>query len=209
MTPTRGMALDAVAGLCFWLAFGCTGSGAVQGIQLKTETRFEYEWRRYQDLPHFKSMAVAGEVADGVILADFVSADYVRAVRDQAGRDDLRITVFAELGVGEGEQLAGIRAGVGEWLGQVAGDPPISLRTASFWPELAASAQSHGWSAAVAAMPDDWWTTVSGVGTPSGVAGYVESLAEAGVDSVCFFPSPFDPLDDVAATAEALLPLVR
>lgn len=152
-----------------------------------------------------RSMQVAGQVADGVILADFVSPEYVRWVREQTGCDDHRITVFAEVGIAEGDALADIRAGVGAFMATVAADAPMSLQLAPFWSALSASAASDGWEAAIAAMPDMWWTQISGVGTPDAVRGYVAALGEAGADAVCFFPSPVDPLNDVAEIAGHLV----
>ena len=40
---------------------GCQMKSAPPGIALKSRTRFEYEFTRYQDLAGFKSMAIAGD----------------------------------------------------------------------------------------------------------------------------------------------------
>lgn len=155
-----------------------------------------------------KSMEVAGRCADGVILADFVSADYVRAVREQTGNDDHRITVFATIGIGEGAELEAIKQGVGAFLAGVAVDAPISLRTAPCWPRLSAEAERTSWAEAVTTLSDDEWTQIAAVGTPDQAASYVRSLIEAGADAVTFFPSPFDPIEDSEAIAATLLPLL-
>ena len=157
-----------------------------------------------------KSMALAGRCADGVILADFVSADYVRAVRDQLGDGNHRITVFASLDLAESpEQLAEFRAGIAHFIAGVASDAPISMRSAPFWDELADHAAAVGWYDAIVAMPNEWWSTISGVGLASDVVDYVESLKAAGADAVAFFPDPFAPADMTAAAGRDLLPLLR
>jgi hypothetical protein len=45
------------------MTMGCQMSTPPIGIDLRSETRFEYEWRRYLDLAAFKSIAVAGDPA--------------------------------------------------------------------------------------------------------------------------------------------------
>lgn len=157
-----------------------------------------------------KSMEIAGRAADGVILADFVSADYVRQVREQLGDGDHRITVFASLAIAaDREELTAMRAGIAHFVAGVASDAPISLRSAPFWDELEAQAEQAGWYDAVVAMPDEWWSTISGIGLVDDAARYVDSLNEAGVDAVMFFPDPFNPLEATANAAECLLPLLR
>lgn len=156
-----------------------------------------------------KSLAIAGHCADGVILADFVSADYVRWVVEQTGRSDHRITVFSSLGVGPADAADDIGAGMRGHLGEVAADAPVSLRMASFWPEFEAAAAATSWHEAAQAAPDEWLHEVCAFGTPANAAAYVRGLAEAGADAVAFFPSPFDPLADTAYAAEHVLPLLR
>jgi alkanesulfonate monooxygenase SsuD/methylene tetrahydromethanopterin reductase-like flavin-dependent oxidoreductase (luciferase family) len=157
-----------------------------------------------------KSMEVSSRCADGVILADFVSADYVRAVREQLGAGDQRITVFASLDLAaDRNELADHRAGIAHFMAGVAADAPISLRTAPFWSELEASAASVGWYDAIVAMPNEWWSMISGVGVAEDVIAYVASLREAGADAVAFFPDPFEPTEATARAGEVLLPLLR
>ncbi len=157
-----------------------------------------------------KSMEIAGRCGDGVILADFVSAEYVRDVREQLGPGEHRITVFASLDLAENQdQLAEFRAGIAHFVASVAEDAPISLRSAPFWPELAERASAVGWYDAIVAMPNEWWSTISGVGVAEDVVRYVSSLQAAGVDAVAFFPDPFDAAVATATAGERLLPLLR
>ena len=57
-------------------------------------------------------------------------------------------------------------------------------------------------------LPEPFRPDIVEHGPPESVAQYITSLADAGADAVCFFPSPFDPLDDVEETAARLLPLL-
>jgi len=156
-----------------------------------------------------KSLEIAGRVADGTILADFVSVEYLRWVRQIVGEDH-RITVFASIGMGPSEAHESIRAGIGGHLADVArSGAPISLTMAPFYDELAAQAQASSWPEAVAQMPDEWLSQITAFGTPEGAAGYAQSLVEAGADAVAFFPNPTDPLNDADYIGAALLPLLR
>ena len=54
-------------------------------------------------------------------------------------------------------------------------------------------------------MPDAWWGELGAVGTPDDARGYLARLEEAGAHAVSLFPSPFEPADDTARLAAALL----
>jgi len=156
-----------------------------------------------------KSLEVAGRVADGTVLADFVNAEYVRWVRNIVGENH-RVTVFASLAVGPTESHGAIREGMAGYLAEVAfQSPPISLQMAPCFDELAAQAATSSWFEAALAMPDEWLTQISAFGTPDQAAGYVNSLVEAGADAIAFFPSPEDPLVDAEYAAAELLPLIN
>lgn len=157
-----------------------------------------------------KSLEIAGRLADGTILADFVNPEYVRFVRKIVG-DDHRITVFASLAMGPTEVHREIREGMAGYLAEVAGaptGPPISLRMAPFFEELATQAESTSWFEAAARMPAEWLTQICAFGTPTQAAGYVASLVAAGADAVTFFPNPEESLEDGAYAAQELLPLL-
>ena len=47
---------------------GCQSSSPALGIDLRSGTRFDYEWRRYLDLAPFKSIAVAGDLASNHVV---------------------------------------------------------------------------------------------------------------------------------------------
>lgn len=156
-----------------------------------------------------KSLAVAGRVADGAILADFVSPNYVRWAREQMGAGDHRVTVFASLGMAPTEALPFVRAGLGAHLAEVASVlAPKSLTMASFWPELEAQARATDWTTAVGEMPDEWWREIVPFGPPEQVVEHLDQLAAAGADAVAFFPNPDEPSEDGEYVAAELLPLL-
>ena len=155
-----------------------------------------------------KSLAIAGRAADGVVLADFVNADYVRWVRDIVGPQS-RITVFASMACGPVEAHDDIRHGMAGYLAEVAEEgAPISLRMAPFFDELEAQAAESSWFEAAGAIPDEWLRQISAFGTPDQAAEFVRSVVDASADAVTFFPSPVDPLVSGAYAAENLLPLL-
>jgi len=159
-----------------------------------------------------RSLEISGRVADGTILADFPSAEYVRWVRNIVG-DDHRITVFTSLAMGPPDVHEAIRHGLAGHLAEVAGGAvsdgaPVSLRKAAFFDELAAQAEATSWFDAAVAMPDGWWTQILPFGTPEMAASYVQSIVDAGADAVAFFPSPDEPVQDAAYAAAELLPLL-
>lgn len=145
-----------------------------------------------------KSLAVAGRQADGVILADFVSATYVGWAREQIANPAVRTTVFATAAIGDFDSVP---EGLTEHLAEVAAAAPPSLAMALCWPDLAARAQRSSWFQAAAEMSAESWAEITAYGPPELARGYVESLADAGVDSVVFFPDPMDPVADVERIA--------
>jgi len=156
-----------------------------------------------------KSLAAAGRCANGVIMADFVSPEYVRWAREQIGNPDHRITVFSSLGIAPESALPMVREALGSHFAGAAKDGLISITMAPFFDELQAQAQRSSWEQAVAEMPDEWLRAVAPFGAPDQAAEYVQSLVDAGVDAVAFFPNPDDPIANAALAAEQLLPLLR
>ncbi|MEM9134809.1 MAG: LLM class flavin-dependent oxidoreductase [Actinomycetota bacterium] len=158
-----------------------------------------------------KSLALSGAVADGTILADWVSPEYVRWARERIDEGseggEHRLTVFANVAVADNGDA--VREALAPQLAAAcAEDPPPSLRAAPFFEELSARADDVGWQAAIAAMPPEWWSRIGPIGSPDDAAAYLNGLAEAGVDAVAMFPHPADPVGDAHLLAEAVLPLV-
>jgi 5,10-methylenetetrahydromethanopterin reductase len=135
-----------------------------------------------------KSMAVAGRVADGVVLAEGANAAYITAVREQAGDPaDFRISVFAALCV-EPDRTTAYR-----WMA-----PVIAGWLSS--PNPAIDAHPHGaeirerFAAGgideLVAMPRDWWLHLGPIGTFDDAVEHIYSLTNAGAHDVALFPCP-------------------
>jgi 5,10-methylenetetrahydromethanopterin reductase len=158
------------------------------------------------------SMSMAGRSADGVILADFCSPDYVRSCREllsaaaSAGTPPHRVTCFASAAIGpDGNLMRRIMA-------ELAAGPfaagHASIRALSFYPEVAAKAERQGWPDALATMPAEWWSQIAPVGTPDDAAAYLLAMADAGTDCVALFPDPSDPVASAVTALDALRPLL-
>jgi len=163
-----------------------------------------------------KSLELSGRTADGTILADFCSPEYVRRARKHiaagastpAAAADHRVTVFASLAldpIGDGSDA---RMAMSYHLADVLVDAPISLRMAPFYDELAERAAATGWLAAVQGMPAEWWPQIAPVGTAEDCAAYVNNLAEAGADAIAMFPNPDEPIEDAETVTRLLRPLL-
>lgn len=163
-----------------------------------------------------KSLELAGRVADGTIMADFCSVEYVRWAREhiaagaanpQAAADH-RVTVFASLALDPDGDGSEARAAMSFHLADVLQDAPISLRMAPFYDELAERASASDWLTAVQNMPAEWWPQIAPVGTAEDCAAYITNLAAAGADAIAMFPNPAEPIEDAETVAQLLRPLL-
>ena len=153
-----------------------------------------------------KSLAVSGRRADGTILADFCTVEYLtwaRARIAETGTGDHRVTVFASAAVAPDGDDA--RQAMAHYLAEVCQDPPVSLRHAPFFDDLEAKAASSGWLDALQAMPAEWWRQLGPIGTPDDAVAYLTSMGAAGADAVAVFPNPDDPIGDATFLAETVL----
>lgn len=146
-----------------------------------------------------KSLAIAGRLADGTILADFVNPTYVRWTREQlatgGATEKHRITAFATMAISPDGDL--MRQAVAPFLAEICADAPPSLQMAPFFPELSARAEASSWPEATATMPKEWWHQIAAVGDPDDALAYRDQMAEAGVDALAFFPNPEDSAADI------------
>lgn len=136
-----------------------------------------------------KSLALAGRVAGGVVLAEPAGASYVRWSLEQAGRSagDFHVAVFGVLCV-ERERSEAYRT-MAPWLGGLLDDPTPSLTTVPFYADLAARYADKGLDGLVT-MPPQWWTELAPIGTMDDAAEHLQSLDDAGVRSVGLYPAP-------------------
>jgi len=134
-----------------------------------------------------KSLALAGRVAGGLVLAEPASPSYVRLALEQAGHPEpFHIAVFAPLCVARNRGEA--RRTMAPWLGEVLDDPNAGVWALPFADELVARYRDKGLDGIVS-MPDDWWAEIAPVGTLDDAAAHLTALEDAGAHSIGLFPS--------------------
>lgn len=151
-----------------------------------------------------KSLAMAGRVAGGIVLAEPASPAYVRWALDQAGRPDpFHVAVFAPLCVTPDRATA--HRIMAPWLAERLDAPTAGLEALPFFGELVALYRRGG-ADALASMPAAWWTEIGPVGTLDDAVAHLTALEREGVHSVGLFPAPDvdiarSQVDDVLALA--------
>lgn len=145
-----------------------------------------------------KSMALAGRVADGVVLVEPTSPAYVGWALEQAGRTaaDFHVAAFGVLRV-EKAPADAYRA-VAPWLAAQLDKPKptTAFTTLPFYDDLRARYANKGIDGLVT-MPREWWRQLGPVGDLDDAVAHVQALEAAGVRSLGLYPA-----DDVA-TARA------
>ncbi len=135
-----------------------------------------------------KSLAMAGRVAGGVVLAEPASPTYVRWALEQAGHPDpFHVAVFAPLCVRPTAPRA--TAIMAPWLAAGLESPTTGLEVLPFFDDLVARHRERGVEG-VATMPDDWWAEIGPIGTLDDAAVHLDALEAAGVHSIGLFPAP-------------------
>jgi alkanesulfonate monooxygenase SsuD/methylene tetrahydromethanopterin reductase-like flavin-dependent oxidoreductase (luciferase family) len=154
-----------------------------------------------------KSLALAGRVADGVVLAEGAGPTYVRESIEQAGSPDpFRVSVFTALAVGDdAREMRRVMAPF------VAGLIDGANPAANAHPHIDEIRERHAERGVegIADMPADWWIELGAIGTFDDAVRHAEALADAGAHDVAFFPGPTvelarDDLDHVTRLAAAL-----
>ena len=154
-----------------------------------------------------KSLALAGRVADGVVLAEGAGPTYVREAIERAGAPDpFRVSVFTALAVGDDARE--MRRAMAPF---VAGLLDGSNPAPEAHPHIDEIRERHDARGVdgIADMPADWWTELGAIGTFDDAVRHAEALADAGAHDVAFFPGPTvelarDDLDHVTRLAAAL-----
>lgn len=135
-----------------------------------------------------KSLALAGRVSDGVVLAEGAGPTFVRQAIAAAGTPDpFRVSVFTALGIDDDAAtahriMAPFVAGLLDSAGPaVLAHPHID--------EIFERHRERGLDGIVD-MPSDWWIELGAIGTFDDAVRHAEALAEAGADDISFFPGP-------------------
>lgn len=143
-----------------------------------------------------KSLQLSGRVADGTLLCEPSTPDYIRWARSHidrgraaAGRSDPhRVTVYVLLGIGETGQAA-VRHELADVLARRGETPQFSVP--GLMQDIGALIKAHPDPAAMAhALPADWTHTLAATGTPEEVAESITAMAAAGANSIVLNP-PF------------------
>jgi len=139
-----------------------------------------------------KSLALAGRVADGVILVEGAGPTYVDWALRQAGRpDDFRVVTFTVLAVSDDRREA--YGWVSEFVAGLVRARRPAFTVLPFFEEMHAKVSADG-SDALVEMPADYWREIGAVGTMDDAVAHVAALEAAGVASANVFPG--DDLDD-------------
>ncbi len=154
-----------------------------------------------------KSLALAGRVADGVVLAEGAGPTYVReSIEHAASPDPFRVSVFTALAIGDdGREMRRIMAPFVAGLLDGVNPAPNAHPHIDEIRERHAARGVDG----IADMPAEWWIELGAIGTFDDAVRHAEALADAGAHDVTFFPGPTvelarEDLDHVIRLAAAL-----
>ena len=139
-----------------------------------------------------KSLAVAGEVADGVLLAEPAPPPYVRASLAHLGAGSPELITYDAAVVADDERAALelVRPGLA-WIGEPDWAPHLAAMP--FADELARHRARCASPAEFAAtMPAEWVAELSLAGTPDAVRERIRARHGAGATSVVFIPAEAD-----------------
>jgi alkanesulfonate monooxygenase SsuD/methylene tetrahydromethanopterin reductase-like flavin-dependent oxidoreductase (luciferase family) len=152
-----------------------------------------------------RSLATSGQVADGTVLAEPVTPEYVAAARDQiAAQGEHRVVAYNLAAVAPDPEaaIAAARPGL-EWIGEPDWAP--HLAPLPFAAEFAAlRADSATRAEFVERLPAQWVQQLALAGTPDQVRARIDELAAAGVTSNVLIPAGPDPLAALEQLATVL-----
>jgi 5,10-methylenetetrahydromethanopterin reductase len=152
-----------------------------------------------------KSLAVAGRSADGTILAEPVTPEYLGAALDHIDASGPhRVVAYNVAAVDDDASVARERARPAlEWIGEPDWAPHIS--PLPFAAEFASLREESSTRAEfIAALPNDWVDALALAGTPERVRSRIAELHTSGATSVVFIPVGSDPLAELDSLARAL-----
>lgn len=141
-----------------------------------------------------RSLALAGRVADGTVLAEPAAPGYIAEARAQIGTDAHRIVAYNAAAVDADRAAArrAVRPGL-EWIGEPGWVP--HLRHLPFADELAAlRARSATRTEFVEAMPDAWVDALTVSGTRDDARAMLSRMRVAGADCVVLQPVGESPM---------------
>lgn len=152
-----------------------------------------------------KSLAASGRIADGTILAEPATPEYVRTslgLIDPAGPHRVIAYNVGAVSDDAAEALSLARPAL-EWIGEP--DWAVHVADLPFREEFVALRASSATRADfAAALPDAWVEQLALAGTPAQVRARIDELAEAGVTSTVLIPAGPDPIAALESLARVL-----
>ncbi|HTJ40240.1 MAG TPA: LLM class flavin-dependent oxidoreductase [Dactylosporangium sp.] len=151
-----------------------------------------------------KSIAVAGQVADGLLLAEPSAPPYIAASIERLASTSPEVITYDAAVVADDARAALdlVRPGLA-WIGEP--DWSAHLTPLPFARALAQHRQASPTREAFAAtMPDEWVRELALAGTPAEVRERIAARHAAGATSVVMIPAEPDPLDALTRLAQAL-----
>jgi 5,10-methylenetetrahydromethanopterin reductase len=171
-------------------------------------------------------LRVAGEVADGVMIATYATPDGLRHGRDMvrqglltAGRNenDVRLMTRVDIAIDDDPRAArdAVRPMIAAMV--MASYPDTAFLTHAgleITPELEAMARQKNEALAFASgdlVPDQFVRQFAWVGTPGEVAEQIAAVADSGFDTIVFVPQPMsvDPESTLRTFAREVIPRVH
>ncbi|MBU2665410.1 LLM class flavin-dependent oxidoreductase [Actinoplanes bogorensis] len=151
-----------------------------------------------------RSIALAGRVSDGVLLAEPAAPPYVAGAIGQMGHDGLEVITYDAAVVGDDGRAARdlVRPGLA-WTGEPDWAPHLAAMP--FADEFAHHrSTSAGPEEFAATMPDEWVRELSLAGTAGEVRAQVAARHAAGATSVVMIPAEPDRFDALTRLARVL-----
>jgi 5,10-methylenetetrahydromethanopterin reductase len=135
-----------------------------------------------------RSIALAGRVAGGVVLAGPAGPAYARLALEQAGHPDgFHLAVFSTMCITPDRDTA--HRIVAPLLDELLAEPSPGLRALPFFDELVTRHAELGVDGLVT-MPDEWWVQIGPIGTMDDALAHIGMLEDAGVRSIGLYPAP-------------------
>lgn len=153
-----------------------------------------------------KSLVVSGRVADGTLLAEPVTPEYLAAVREQVGapRSQHKLAAYNIAAVDDSVERARDLARQSLlWIGEPDWAPHIT--PLPFANDFAALQQTCDSKEEFAArLPDAWVDQLAVVGTPARAKARLAELSDAGADHLLLIPAGPDPFAMMTALSQVL-----
>jgi len=144
-----------------------------------------------------RSLALAGRVADGVILVEGAGPTYVDWALEQSGRPDgFRVVTFTMMAVHDDARTA--YGFVAPFVANLVEQRRPAFRVLPFFDEMSQRV-SEGGADALLDMPADHWREIGAIGTMDDALAHVAALEAAGVSSINVFPG-----DELAIAREQM-----